>query len=303
MLQYPVLRLGFVMASGRAIQNRTAEKIAVAILGNADEFRQAIIDCIERDSGARVAARQPDSKEGDWMPRSRRTPAIIIDFPSVDAVLDGRNVQIRSCLTICVNHKQSKCWTRINARDPSVGEAEADALFDSFERLARLVNDDISQLYTKYIYKALGRRIPLSKFYEINVRTASKNDNWVEEYFQSVFSSREIEKDISKLKVKMNKVLLKMNSELTKIPAPAEVIELRNKKTRQIGMSGLRERIYSDAELLPHRVHAVYVLEYGSSSANFTGVGYDPYSDKVSFQDSLSHIASGNLAVEYGSLF
>jgi hypothetical protein len=298
MLHFPVFRLGYVVGSD-PIGIETAEEIAQTVLNGDDRVRAAMLELIEDNPRCTLHSNWERSKTS-----TRRTPAIIIDFSTVDATIDDRRVEIRSGVTVCIEHKQSKCWTRINAMDKDVDRAEVDPLFDSFETVARAVNDRVLDMYRGFIRETLGKPLPLEKVYELNVRTASQSDDWIEDYFRKVFSEHDTDGDIDDLKAKLDQVLRTMNSELEVIPDPTEVIERDGEKIRQVAVIGARNPIYSEAVFPPHSGHAIYVLKYDRTSANFTGVGYDPYVDQgVRFQESLSHVASSNVAVEYGGLF
>ena len=236
----------------------------------------------------------------------RINPTIVIDFPSIKCIIGQYNIEIRSCLTVCTDNKQSKCWTRINFLDRNLPENIIDKIFDCFEEIANHIHDQIVMEYKETIKKELNRkRIHFEKIFTMDIRTVSGNDVFFEKYFNKIFN-RPTEAHADKHdQEKIAKFLKVINSDISNIPPPYAKSSARRSKPRirQIGFSAPRSASMDDKKSEIDSVNVVYLLKYDDKKASFTGVGYDPMFDKVGSLESLSHIASASVAVEFGGLF
>ena len=92
---------------GRQISSRLGDYLAVsidAVKGSLEDFGSALglteLNIVEQESGSQI--------------RARFEPGLILDFPKITIDANGRSIQLRSCVTVCVGPLRSKLWTRAN---------------------------------------------------------------------------------------------------------------------------------------------------------------------------------------------
>jgi hypothetical protein len=301
-LYYPVLRQGFIVSAGRQYKREAAEAIAARLADESPAMLDAIAVSLEQDptrraNGASLGAakKRPASL--------RPSPTLVVDFPAFRARLARFKVELRSCVTVCVDHKQSKIWTRANLLSPDVREAEVNDLFNTFEKAACDVNEGILAEYRRVLREMSEESVSLTKAYELSVRTVSHGKAFVEDYIDEVFGAGNFNGVDDDLKKKVAKAIKSIDSRFADMPGVTTEDTKENAQRRQIGFVGIRSPLTSDSGFPLHQVRLVYAMEYDDQKAKMAGFGFDPYLRDVKPNTSLSHVASANVATEYGGLF
>lgn len=315
-LQFPVFRQGIVLSSKFSLSRETALRIANRIFDDSAAYVDRAINGIES------ASKTPSSKKILGLPIQdssndkillqnkpaslRINPTIVIDFPVIERKIGNYNIEVRSCLTVCTENRQSKCWTRINLLDKNISKNDLDEIFDAFEEIANHIHCQIIIEYKNTIKSELHReKIHFEKVFTMDIRTVSGSDVFFDNYFNKVFNHPTESSTDKHDRDKIAKFFKIINSDIENIPALHSKSNACSTKSRvrQIGFSAPRSTPTNDRKSEVDPVNVVYLLKYDDKKATFTGIGYDPMLDKVSSLESLSHIASASVAVEFGGLF
>ena len=294
MILFPVLRSGTIVKSSSNLRRPTALRVAENIYSDAPIFAGAIVGVFAEYGATHLPSA---STEAD-IPSVRVWPTIVVDLPILRVSFQNSTFQARSCITVCVDDRQSKCWTRINSEDHECNSADLLRLFSTLEDIAEKINSRLIEIYQKSISKISKRPVKLSRDYDIVVRTISDDDDTVSKYFNSEF----IPNSKSSISVKELSAIQSMVS-LLDSPAAVKRAGQNPESKAEIGFSSLRQSIGENGELFSDVIEAIYRIRWNKRRAIFSGVGHEPRPNSVSVKSSASYIASANVAIEYGSLF
>lgn len=306
-LHFPVLRQGFIVGSVTRYSRETAEEIARQIAVATPAFIASTVTALHGSALGHIDSSQADDAAAHES-SLRSVGTMVVDFPAISASIGDTQVEIRSCVTVCVENHQSKIWTRVNACDSNsrIPDDQTDALFDRFENAARAINEALMAQYSSVLAEFASLRTPLAKTYELNVRTVSREEPEIDRYVTEVFRHGNYDSVDEETRNLVTQSIRSIDSRFSEVPTPTPitlVTEDGPAKRRQIGFVGLRMPNSEEAGFSLHQVNVVYALEYGRNRADLSGVGYDPYLEMANSRSSLSHVASANVAVEYGSIF
>ena len=302
LLYYPVLRQGFIVSSGREFKRGAAEGIANCLAERSSSMLETIADAFRRVEGRAAngsSLRAARARQASLRP----SPTLVVDFPAFVGKIGSTKVQLRSCVTVCVDHKQSKIWTRVNGNSADISESEVNSLFNLFESAACDINEGILSKYRSILAEMTDEKISLEKVYEISVRTVSHDEAFVEDYIEEVFGAGNPASVAPALKKKVERAIKSIDARFASVPGLSVEKTGDKRSRRQIGFIGVRSPVGPDANFPLHQVRLVYAMEYDDRRASMAGFGYDPYLREAGPNTSLSHVASANVAVEYGGLF
>ena len=307
-LHHLVFRQGHVLASERKLKFEEASAIAEDIEDNAHIAIDAIIGALTDYAKTCGTALTVSNRDEIGPAKVRKSSTIQVDFPAFEFAYRGHRFETRTVVTVCVEDKQSKCWTRVSMRDDEADYPEAAADFEQLETLASQINAVVVEWYDGKIKSGVGQEFGVEVDFTMNVRTASGDDESFDDYFRRVYERAAGTED-EKMKAVSQEItrtlqIMNPNVDHSKIRG-----EVDGDKYRRFGVATERPTPISEVETDEYdgsdseSVNAIVSMKYNDNTAEFTGVGYDRFFNSNSSAFTLSSLASRSIAIEYGSLF
>lgn len=306
-LHHLVFRQGHVLASNRKLSYVEAIDIARDVKDN--------IEAAIRDIAAVLRSYATDAEaelrilNGDTIGTARvqKGNTVQVDFPVIEFFFNGETYETRTVVTVCVEERQSKCWTRVSMRDNEDDYPMAAKIFEELEALAARINRTVITWYDGRIKAGVGAQYGVEIDYTMNVRTASGDDVRFDKYFAKVFEERPVPADGDWLVIKeeVTKALTNINPN---VPHAIRNADDNGKSYRRFGIATQRSNplvvdYEVDDPIDSETVNAIVSVEYDDNKAEFTGIGYDRLWEKESSPITTSSLANRSIAVEYGALF
>jgi len=176
---YPVFRSGKVLRAERDIDPDTAVSVAKLLrdahIKTGELFRKVIL---AQGSDFELVKSKPGPDEAAW-PRTRLFPAVTLDFPPCEFVWHKVHkvaVEFRVCITVCVDGKRAKIWTRYNCIDVQKNAEVIREFYDAMEKIDDPLQEEYARFYNEILMQFKNK---LDWEYDIRIRMLSTKDQHV----------------------------------------------------------------------------------------------------------------------------
>jgi hypothetical protein len=241
--------------------------------------------------------------------RVRLLPAVVVDFPSIEFVWRGNEMNFRTCFTACSGTRKAKIWTRYNFKMAQDRKKLVADFYHFVTRMDARVHSECLAFYNSQL-TTLKSPSKLSSTYSVHIRMVSVKSAEIRDQLDRGFT-RPLERDATRdraYELLMNELdgdcgldLPRKNlDEHTRLvtfryprKADSETIE---------DISAPMGELVESPSIVNENYEAICIVEYDNDKLNITGVAHElnPPND---FRRSAPHIVSGEISFEVGNSY